>query len=90
MGATAPWQVAASLPTIITRREGKSIAKRKTTTSSEVKSRWNRKTYRSFQANLRREEDADLIAWVDANRDRYGPTDIFRAGVETLKSEGLK
>ena len=61
------------------------MAQRKTITSTEVKNRWNAKTYQRYTINLRKDEDADLIKFVNENRDKYGTSDIFRAGVEALK-----
>ena len=61
---------------------------RKTTTSTEVKNRWNAKTYRRVTVNLRQEEDAEIIRFMDDNLDKIGPTEIFRAGYEKLKTEG--
>ena len=53
-------------------------------TSSEVKNRWKAKTYKVYQVNLRKDEDKELIDWIEKNREKYGISDIFRAGVETL------
>ena len=61
---------------------------RKTTTSTEVKNRWNAKTYRRVTVNLRQEEDAEIIRFMDDLGDKIGPTEIFRAGYEKLKTEG--
>ena len=61
---------------------------RKTTTSTEVKNRWNAKTYRRVTVNLRQEEDAEIIRFMAALREKIGPTEIFRAGYEKLKNEG--
>ena len=61
---------------------------RKTTTSTEVKNRWNAKTYRRVTVNLRQEEDAEIIRFMDERRDKIAPTEIFRAGYEKLKTEG--
>ena len=61
---------------------------RKTTTSTEVKNRWNAKTYRRVTVNLRQEEDAEIIRFMDENREKIVPTEIFRAGYEKLKTEG--
>ena len=61
---------------------------RKTTTSTEVKNRWNAKTYRRVTVNLRQEEDAEIIRFMYENREKIGPTEIFRAGYEKLKTEG--
>ena len=71
--------------------EGVIATARKTTTSNEVKQRWKNKTYKAYQVNLRKEEDADLIEFVEGLRksDKIGTTDIFRIGIEKLKNEGL-
>ena len=61
---------------------------RKTTTRTEVKNRWNAKTYRRVTVNLRQEEDAEIIRFMESNREKIGPTEIFRAGYEKLKTEG--
>lgn len=39
--------------------------------------------------NLRKDEDADIIEFMEANKDRIGPTDVFRKGYEKLKNEGF-
>ncbi len=65
------------------------MANRKTTTSTEVKRRWNEKTYKRYQIYLRQEEDADLIAFIEQHKDTHGTSEIFRAGLEKLKNEGL-
>ena len=64
---------------------------RKTTTSNEVKQRWKNKTYKAYQVNLRKDEDAELIQFVEDLRaaGTIGTTDIFRIGIETIKKEGL-
>lgn len=41
-------------------------SKRKTTTSSEVKMRYNQKAYEKYTLMFRRDDDADIIAAVDA------------------------
>lgn len=58
-------------------------------TSSEVKNRWNAKTYKRYQISLRKDEDSDLIEFVESIKDKIGPSEIFRAGVESIKKEGL-
>ena len=62
---------------------------RKTTTSTEVKQRWIEKTYKRYMVNLRKDEDAELIQFIDQNKDKQGTTELFRAGLEKLKNEGL-
>lgn len=59
-------------------------------TSTEVKNRWNAKTYKRYQVYLRQDEDADLIEFIEKNKSTSGTTEIFRAGLEKLKNEGLK
>ena len=58
----------------------------KTKTSTEVKNRWNAKTYQRYTVNLRKDEDAEIIQFVTDHKDEYGTSDIFRAGVEALKN----
>ena len=41
---------------------------RKTTTSSEVKKRYNDKTYETYTIRLRKVEDAELIARIEAEK----------------------
>jgi len=67
------------------KERGTTITGRKTTTSSAVKQRWKEKTYKRYTVNLRKEEDADLIQFIEQNKDNYGPTEIFRIGVKTIK-----
>lgn len=62
---------------------------RKTTTSTDVKNRWNAKTYKRYQVSLRKEEDSELIQFVESLNGRIGTSDIFRIGIETIKKEGL-
>ena len=57
---------------------------RKTHTSTEVKNRWNAKTYKPYRVSLRKDEDAALIKWIEENRGEYSITEIFRVGVEEL------
>lgn len=63
------------------------MQRRKTTTSTEVKNRWKAKTYKTYAANLRKDEDAAMIDWIEKHRDQYGITDIFRAGLEALMKQ---
>lgn len=66
-----------------------SIAK-SSKTSTEVKNRWNAKTYKRYQVSLRKDEDSEFLEWLEQNKDKYGPTEIFRAGIDKLKKEGRK
>ena len=65
------------------------IAKRKTVTSSEVKARWITKAYQRYMVNLRKEDDSDLIEYIERRKTSGdGTTDIFREAVEELKNKG--
>ncbi len=55
---------------------------RKTHTSTEVKQRWNDKTYRRYQAFFRYDTDKDIIDWIENHKEEYGTTNIFRDAVE--------
>lgn len=59
-------------------------------TSSESKIRWMKANYKRYQVQLRIEDDAELIQFIEQTKDRYGTTELFRMGIEKLKSEGLK
>jgi hypothetical protein len=62
-----------------------STENRKKHTSNEVKQRWKVKTYKAYQVNLRKEEDAELISAVEELKAQgIGTSDIFRAGIEAL------
>lgn len=65
------------------------MAKRKTHTSSEVKERWKAKTYKRYTVNLRKDEDLELIDFVEAHKEKIGVTEYFRAEIEKIKNEGL-
>ena len=51
--------------------------------------RWMAKTYKRYQVQLRQDEDADLIEFIDRHKEQIGTTELFRRGIEKLKSEGL-
>ena len=60
---------------------------RKTTTSTEVKNRWNAQNYKTYRINLRVDQDRDLIDFVEkykADHDDKGVTDIFRFGCDAM------
>ena len=59
--------------------------KRKTTTSTEVKNRWNTKTYKKYQVNFRKEEDADIIQFIEETKKEKTTSEIFREAIEKLK-----
>ena len=66
-----------------------STANRKTTTSSEVKTRWIKANYKSYRANLRYDTDAELIEYIEQHKDSEGVTPIIRAALDMyIKSGG--
>lgn len=55
------------------------MEKRKTFTSTEVKARYNKKTYKRYSVNLRIEEDADLIELIEKEQSAgVSTTEAFR------------
>ena len=53
--------------------------KRKTYTSSEVKKRYNDKTYTRFQVSLRKDNDAELIQFIEEQKKTgKSVTDVIR------------
>lgn len=53
--------------------------KRKTHTSTEVKKRYNDKTYTRFQISLRKDDDAELIAYIEEQKQNgISVTEIVR------------
>lgn len=51
----------------------------KTTTSTEVKTRWIKKTYNCYSVNLRKDDDADIIKVIEDNKAKgISPTETIR------------
>ena len=84
MTATGWLPVTALLFTSYHERSRKSIEtqekpKRKTHTSNEVKKRYNDKTYQQYALKLRKLEDADLIARIEAEKAKgFGTTEAIK------------
>lgn len=57
-------------------------------TSSEVKKRWMDANYKSYRANFRYDTDQEIIDYIEANKERFGTTEIFRAAMEMLIKNG--
>ena len=57
-------------------------------TSSEVKQRWENKAYKKFLIRFREDTDKEIIAYIEANKERFGTTEIFRAAMEALIKNG--
>lgn len=55
-------------------------------TSSEVKNRWCAKTYKRITVLLRKDDDAETIAFVEKHPE-ISATDYFRAGVEVVRKQ---
>ena len=55
------------------------IKKRKTYTSSEVKLRYNKKTYKNYNVNLRIVEDSEIIKLIEDEKAKgISTTEAFR------------
>ena len=57
-------------------------------TSSEVKQRWENKAYKKFLVRFREDADKDIIDYIEAHKERFGTTEIFRAAMEALIQNG--
>lgn len=57
-------------------------------TSTEVKQRWENKAYKKFLVRFREDTDKEIIAYIEANKERFGTTEIFRAAMEALIKNG--
>ena len=57
-------------------------------TSSEVKQRWENKAYKKFLIRFREDTDKEMIDYIEANKERFGTTEIFRAAMEALIKNG--
>lgn len=57
-------------------------------TSSEVKQRWENKAYKKFLVRFREDTDKEIIDYIEANKERFGTTEIFRAAMEALIKNG--
>ena len=59
-------------------------------TSTEVKTAWKQRSYKRYEVNFRLDTDKEIIAYIEANKERFGTTEIFRAAMEALiKSGGI-
>ena len=56
--------------------------------STEVKQRWIDNNYKRITVNLRYDTDQEIIAYIEANKERFGTTEIFRAAMEMLINNG--
>lgn len=51
-------------------------------TSTEVKQRWEDKTYTKYIVRFRRDVDSRIIDYLENNKERVGTTNIFRDALE--------
>ena len=57
-------------------------------TSSEVKTAWKQRNYKRYEVNFRLDTDQEIIDYIEANKERFGTTEIFRAAMEMLIKNG--
>lgn len=57
-------------------------------TSSEVKTAWKQRNYKRYEVNFRLDTDKEIIDYIEAHKERFGTTEIFRAAMETLIRNG--
>ena len=64
---------------------GGNLAKYKTFTSNEVKTRWKQRNYKAYQVNLRYDTDRHLIDYVIGRQEKGQQTsEIFKEALEAL------
>ena len=57
-------------------------------TSTEVKTAWKQRNYKRYEVNFRLDTDKDIIDYIEAHKERFGTTEIFRAAMEMLINNG--
>ena len=57
-------------------------------TSTEVKTAWKQRNYKRYEVNFRLDTDKEIIDYIEANKERFGTTEIFRAAMEMLIANG--
>jgi hypothetical protein len=57
--------------------------------TTEQKAAWNAKTYKRYQVYLRKDEDAELIQYLERNKNRHGTTELFRIALENELKKAL-
>ena len=57
-------------------------------TSTEVKTAWKQRNYKRYEINFRLDTDKEIIDYIEANKERFGTTEIFRAAMELLIENG--
>lgn len=60
-------------------------------TSTEVKQRWESKTYTKYLVRFRNDTDRNLVDYLEKNKERMGTSNIFRDALEMyIKNEKRK
>ena len=57
-------------------------------TSTEVKTAWKQRNYKRYEINFRLDTDKEIIDYIEAHKERFGTTEIFRAAMEALIKNG--
>ena len=57
-------------------------------TSTEVKTAWKQRNYKRYEVNFRLDTDQEIIDYIEAHKERFGTTEIFRAAMEMLIANG--
>ena len=57
-------------------------------TSTEVKTAWKQRNYKRYEVNFRLDTDKEIIDYIEAHKERFGTTEIFRAAMELLINNG--
>ena len=57
-------------------------------TKQEIRNAWNKAHYRTFTVSFRTDTDKEIIDYIEAHKERFGTTEIFRAAMEELIKNG--
>ena len=57
-------------------------------TKQEIRVAWDAAHYKRYTVKLRLDTDKEIIAYIEANKERFGTTEIFRAAMEMLIKNG--
>ena len=57
-------------------------------TKQEIRIAWDAAHYKRYTAKFRYDTDQEIINYIEANKERFGTTEIFRAAMEMLIANG--
>lgn len=57
-------------------------------TSYDVRKRWDAENHKIYSVRLRLKEDAEIIDYIEANKEARGTSNIFREALEKFITEG--